>query len=77
MTREEAAQVLERFRGGFRFSYSSYAAGTRQTFFFDREKGSFAILEQDAYSGDEHTSLVTEEELSTRLQRGFRLDEIS
>jgi hypothetical protein len=77
MTKEEAAQVLALFREGKTFTYSEYSAGVRCTFFFDKEKGAFAIREQDAYSGDEYISQVTEEALSERLERGFRRDEIT
>jgi hypothetical protein len=76
MTKEEASLVLQSFRDGRQFSYGSYTAGVRYTFFFDQEKNSFAVREQDAYSNAEDISQLTEEEMSQRLQNGFRYEEV-
>lgn len=76
MTSEEADEVMARFKQGATFSYDSYALGSRLTFFYDRARGSFAVREQEAHSGNDSVEHVSDEAMSLRLQRGFRRDEI-
>ena len=76
MTTEEADRVMAAFRQGRSHAYGEYAAGVRRTLFFDPASASFAVREQDAYSGQESTWTVTAEEMRDTLVRGFRLDQI-
>ena len=77
MTKEEVVLVLQKLREGKQFSYGSVTAGARYTYFYDPEKQAFAVREQDAYSDAESIDYSSEEEMSEKLQRNFRYDEIT